>query len=41
MRTARFEDNGNLDKDETSGNSFDSFDSTRLGLKMFFTTGKA
>ena len=32
-------DNGNLDKDETSGSTFDSFDSTRLKLKMFYTAG--
>lgn len=39
MRVARFKDNGNLDKDDTSGNTFDSFDSTRLALKMFYTVG--
>lgn len=35
MRMARFKDNGNLDKDETSGNTYDVFDSARLALKMF------
>lgn len=35
MRQARFKDNGNLDKEETSNNTFDVFDSTRLALKMF------
>ena len=35
MRMARFKDNGNLDKEETSNNTFDVFDSTRLALKMF------
>lgn len=38
---ANYKDNGNLDKDETSGNTFDIFDSTRLALKMFYTKGKA
>ncbi|HEY9399360.1 MAG TPA: hypothetical protein VIP29_05650 [Nitrososphaeraceae archaeon] len=32
---ANFKDNGNLDKDETSGNTYDAFDSARLALKMF------
>jgi len=41
MRVARFKDNGNLDKDETSYNTFDIFDSTRLALNMFYTVGKA
>lgn len=40
MRMTRFKDNENLEKDETSGNTFDSFDSTRLALKMFYTVGK-
>jgi hypothetical protein len=35
MRQARFKDNGNLDKAETSNNTYDVFDSTRLALKMF------
>ena len=35
MRMARYKENGNLDKDETSGNTYDSFDSARLALKMF------
>lgn len=35
MRTATYKDNGNLDKSETSNNTFDVFDSTRLALKMF------
>jgi hypothetical protein len=35
MRMAKFKDNGNLDKDETSGKTYDVFDSARLGLKMF------
>jgi hypothetical protein len=35
MRMARFKDNGNLDKAETSNNTYDVFDSTRLALKMF------
>jgi len=36
MHHARFKDNGNLEKDETTANStFDVFDSTRLALKMF------
>jgi hypothetical protein len=39
MRMGHFKDNGNLDKDETSGSTFDSFDSTRLALKMFYTAG--
>jgi hypothetical protein len=34
---ACFMDNGNLDEDDPSSNTFDSFDSTRLALKMFFT----
>ena len=36
MRTAKYQDNGNLDKSE-SGNisTYDVFDSTRLALKMF------
>ncbi len=40
MRMARFKDNGNLEKDEMMGNTFDAFDSTRLALKMFYTVGK-
>lgn len=32
---ARFKDNGNLDKAETSNNTYDVFDSERLTLKMF------
>lgn len=35
MRTAKFKDNGNLDKDETSNNTYDAFDSARLALMMF------
>jgi len=36
MRMARFKDNGNLEKDDTTANStFDVFDSTRLALKMY------
>jgi hypothetical protein len=35
MRTARYKENGNLDKDETSSNTYDAFDSSRLALKMF------
>jgi hypothetical protein len=35
MRMAKYKDNGNLDKDETAGNTYDAFDSTRLALKMF------
>ncbi len=40
MRMARLKDNGNLEKDEMVGNTFDAFDSTRLALKMFYTVGK-
>lgn len=40
MRMARYNDNENIEKDEISGNTFDSFDSTRLALKMFYTVGK-
>jgi hypothetical protein len=32
---ACFKQNGNLEKDETSGNTYDVFDSARLALKMF------
>jgi hypothetical protein len=32
---AKFKDNGNLDKSETSNNTYDVFDSARLALKMF------
>jgi hypothetical protein len=35
MRQARFKDNGNLDKGETTNSTYDVFDSTRLALKMF------
>ena len=35
MRTAKFKDNGNLDKAETSNNTYDVFDSARLALKNF------
>jgi hypothetical protein len=35
MRTARYKENGNLDKAETSDSTFDTFDSARLALKMF------
>jgi hypothetical protein len=35
MRMARYKENGNLDKDETSSNTYDAFDSARLALKMF------
>jgi hypothetical protein len=41
MRMACFEDNGNLDKEETSGNTFDAFDSCRCALVPFYTTGRA
>ncbi len=40
MRKVRFEDNGNLDKDETSGSTFDLLDATGCALKMFYTVGK-
>lgn len=39
-RMSKFLENGNLDKDDASGNFFDNFDSTRLALKMLFTKGK-
>jgi len=35
MRTARYKENGNLDKDESAGVTYDSLDSCRLALKMF------
>jgi len=35
MRMAKFKDNGNLDKGETTSNTCDVFDSCRLALKMF------
>jgi hypothetical protein len=36
MRMAKFKDNGNLDKNETtSNNTYDVFDSCRLALKMY------
>ena len=35
MRMAKFKDSGNLDKGETSNNTYDVFDSARLALKMF------
>ena len=35
MRTAKFKDNGNLDKTETTNNTYDVFDSARLALKNF------
>ncbi len=35
MRMARYRENGNTDKDETSNNTYDAFDSARLVLKMF------
>ena len=36
MRMARYQDNGNLDKDQTTGNNtYDVFDSARLALKMY------
>ena len=37
MRMARFKDNGNLDKEETSDNTFDAFDATRCALMPFHT----
>ena len=40
MRMASFKDNGNLDKEETSGNTFDLFDATGCALKMSHTIGK-
>lgn len=40
MRMARFKDNGNLDKEETADNTFDSFDATRLCLVPFHTGSK-
>jgi hypothetical protein len=33
--------NGILDKGEISGNTFDSFDSIRLALKMSYTAGNS
>ena len=38
MRMARYKENGNLDKDETSNNTYDAIDSARLALKMFEMT---
>ena len=35
MRTAKYQDNGNLDKSETGNITYDVFDSTRLALKMY------
>jgi hypothetical protein len=35
MRTAKFKDNGNLDKTEAGNNTYDVFDSLRLVLQMF------
>jgi hypothetical protein len=35
MRIAELKDNGNLDKGETSNNTYDSIDSARLALKIF------
>jgi hypothetical protein len=35
MRIAKLKDNGNLDKGETSNNTYDSIDSARLALKIF------
>jgi len=41
MRTASYQDNGNLDKKETGNNStYDVFDATRLSLKMFEMSDK-
>lgn len=40
MRTARYKDNGNLDKEAVSGNTFDSFDATRLALTGFYSGGR-
>jgi hypothetical protein len=40
MRIVRFKDNGNLDKDETSGSTFDLLDATGCALKMLYTVGK-
>lgn len=37
---ARFKENGNLDNEDTTASTFDSFDSTRLAFKMFYTVGK-
>jgi|GEM_PF-4194966 len=39
-RMVHFKDNGNLDKDETSGSTFDLLDATGCALKMFYTVGK-
>lgn len=39
MRMARYKDNGNLDKEETNDNTFDSFDATRCALMQFRTAG--
>jgi hypothetical protein len=37
----RYQDNGNLDKDQTTGNNtYDVFDSARLALKMYQMDGK-
>jgi hypothetical protein len=35
MRSARYQDNGNLDKAEVGDQTFDVFDSTRLALMMY------
>jgi hypothetical protein len=35
MRTAKFKENGNLDKAEISNNTYDVFDSVRLALANF------
>jgi hypothetical protein len=40
MRTARYQDNGNLDKSESGNSTYDVFDATRLSLKMFEMGGK-
>ena len=40
MRTARYQDNGNLDKSESGNSTYDVFDATRLSLKMFEMSDK-
>jgi hypothetical protein len=38
MRMARFNDNGNVDIDETSGNTFDSFDLTSPAQNVLYSS---
>ena len=40
LRTARYKPNGNLEKDDTGGITYDVFDAFRLSLKMFPLKGK-